>query len=209
MMHSLDTSRYTFSFLAVSLRLELATIVAEYFIAAGNWNGAKEKVLASNALQRRGASSTVRMERELRLRLGTLTNDQLQLLATSTSENRAAMAWLAACKYHAFIFDFAAETLRDKLAVKDPVLRPSDYEAFVEGKSLLHPELAGLAATSARKVRQVLLLMLVEAGLLHDGNELGIVQRPILSPNILRVITDDHPRWLAGFLIPDAEIGSH
>jgi hypothetical protein len=118
------------------------------------------------------------------------------------------MAWLAALKHIRFVFEFAAEVLREKLALHDPILRPSDYEAYVDTKSVFHPELALLSGTSKSKVRQVLLRMLREVGLLDSGSLWGAIQRPVLSPAALKVITVDSPHWLAGFLVPDAEIGT-
>lgn len=200
------SSFYNLSFTAASLRPELARIVAESFVAMGNWNVARDRILSSNALQCRSTSSAIRLERELRHRLATLTRDQLMLVARATAEDRAAIAWLAACKHIRFVFEFAAEVLRDKLAAHDPVLRHSDYEAYVESKGLSHPEIARLTTSSKNKIRQVLLRMLAEAGLLEKGAALGTIQRPALSPAVVRVVTADNPRWLAGFLIPDAEL---
>lgn len=198
-------SGYHLSFTAVSLRPELARIVAETFLTVGNWALVKERILSTNALQCRSTSSAARLERELRQRLETLTRDQLVLLAQATAEDRAAIAWLAACKHIRFAFEFAAEVLRDKLAAHDVVLRPSDYESYVENKCLPHPELGRLKPTSKNKIRQVLLNMLVEAGLLVKGNALNI-HRPPLSPAVVRVITADSQNWLAAFLVPDLEI---
>lgn len=202
------SSSYNLSFTAASLRPEMARIVAECYLAAGDWDLAKDRILSSNALQCRSASSAIRLGRELRQRLETLTRDQIILIAQATAEDRAAIAWLAACKHIRFAFEFAAEVLRDKLAAHDSVLRHSDYEAYVENKSLAHPELARLTTSSKNKVRQVLLRMLAEAGLLGKGTALGTIQRPALSPAVVRVVTSDNPHWLAGFLVPDNEIPS-
>jgi hypothetical protein len=201
-----DETRYNLGFTAASLRPELARLIAECYLTVGDWNLAKNCVLSSNKLQSRSAGSLVRMERELRQRISRLTPAQIELLAHATSEDRAAMAWLASQKHFSFIFEFSSELLREKLAAHDPVLRQSDYETFVENKSVAHPELAQLATVSKNKIRQVLLRMLVEAGLLCDGPAMGIIQRPVLSESALRVIVNDSSHWLAGFLFPDSEI---
>jgi len=206
-MHIDSQTRYNLSFTAVSLRPELARIVAECYLETGSWDMAKVRILSSNALQCRSASSAVRMERELRQRLKCLTGGQIAILAQATAEDRAAMAWLAALKHIRFAFEFAAEVLREKLATHDAVLRPSDYETYVDNQSVSHPELIQLAASSKGKIRQVLLLMLAEAGLLGPGTSLGTLQRPVLSLAVLNAITADSPHWLAGFLVPDTEIG--
>lgn len=205
-MH-VNAAPYNLSFTAASLRPELARIVAEYFLAERDWEKTKERILSTNALQCRSASSAVRLERELRQRLGTLTGEQLIVLAQATAEDRAAMAWLATCKHTSFAFEFAAEALRDKLAAHDPILRRSDYETYVEIKAVGRPELMKLSGSTKSKIRQVLLRMLSEAGLVGAGIALGTIKRPVLSPVVLHAITSDDPRWLAGFLVPDHEIG--
>jgi len=197
---------YSLGFTAASLRPELARIVAECYLATGNWDLTKDRILSSNALQCQSANSAIRLERELRQRLRTLTHDQVSLLARATAEDRGAISWLAACKHIQFVFEFASEVLRDKLALLDPVLRLSDYETYVENKALVHPELTGLTPSSNGKIRRVLLRMLSEAGLLVSGTALGAVERPVLSPSVIGVITADSPSWLAGFLVPDTEI---
>lgn len=199
---------YNLSFTAASLRPELARIVAESYLNTGDWDLARNRILSSNALQCRSASSAVRLERELRQRLGTLTHVQITLLAQATADDRAAIAWFAACKHIRFAFEFAAEVLRDKLAAHDPILRRSDYEAYVGNKSLSHPEIVELTTSSQSKIRQVLLRMLAEAGLLRTGTSLGTIQRPALSPAVVRAVTSGSPHWLAGFLVPDTEIPS-
>jgi hypothetical protein len=206
-MPSTKETSYNLSFTAASLRTELARIVAECYLALDDWKLAKDRVLSSNALQCRASSSAVRQEREIRLRLRCLTRDQITLLATATADDRAAMAWLAALKHIEFAFDFAAEVLREKLATHDPVLRRSDYESYFDMKSVSHRELTMLSPVSKSKVRQVLLRMLKEADLLRSGPELGNINRPVLSPIVLRAINADSSDWLAGFLVPDSEIG--
>jgi len=199
---------YSFSFTAASLRPELAGTVVEYFFRLGSWEETKRAILAANALQARSSASSIRMEREIRRRLQKLTADQLELVHKSTTDVCTCLAWLAAVKHSAFLFDFPAEVLRAKWELHDPVLRASDYERFINEKAPLHPELAQLTSSSAAKIRRVLLLMLREVGLLASGTDLGTIQRPVIPPAVEKVIRRDNPRWLAAFLLPDAEIGT-
>jgi hypothetical protein len=202
------THSYNLSFTAASLRPELARIVAEYYVELGDWDLAKAQILSSNALQCRSMGSAIRLERELRQRLDKLTVEQITLLTQATAEDRAAIAWLAVCKHILFAFEFTAEVLRDKLTAHDPVLRHSDYETYIESKALTHPELSKLTPSSKNKIRQVLMKMLTEAGLLAKETPPGMIQRPPLSPAVIRVIVSDSPTWLAGFLVPDTELSN-
>ncbi len=85
---------YSFGFTAASLRPELVGTIAEYFFRLGSWEKTKRAVLAANALQARSPASSVRMERELRLRMQTLSPDQLSLAHRSTTDVRTCLAWL-------------------------------------------------------------------------------------------------------------------
>jgi hypothetical protein len=90
-----STLNYHLSFTAASLRPELARIVAEYYLELGNWDLSKERILSSNALQCRSASSAIRLERELRQRLETLTVDQI---TSSPSHCRRSRRHRLACR---------------------------------------------------------------------------------------------------------------
>lgn len=197
---------YNLSFTAASLRIELARIIAEVYLDVGDWGEVKKRILRSNALQYKSTGSAIRVERELRQRLQMLTQEQIALLAHGNADDRAAIAWLSAQKKIQFAYEFAAEVLREKHVSHDPALRLSDYEVFVESKSSIHRELSQLSSTSKRKIRQVLLLMLGEAGLLSEGGDLGNIHRPVLSSEALQSIVRDSTHWLAGFLLSDSEI---
>lgn len=204
--HPGEASAYTLGFTAASLRPDLARILAERYLLTGDWGKAREAVLSDNALQAKSRASAIRMERELRQRLMLLTPAQIRLAASAPAEDRAAVGWLAICKHVPFVFDFAAEVLRDKLAAHDRVLRPSDYEAYVESKAQAHAKLSGMSATSRNKIRQVLLRMLLEAGILADGEALGVLRNPVLSPAVLASILEDDSHWLRAFLLAEGEI---
>ena len=191
---------YRLSFTSVSLRPDLARIAADAYLACGTWAGARRQVLADNAFQSRTKTSLQRMEREIRTRLECLTKDQIVLLAEGTSEERAAMAWLAATKYAALVREFAADVLRSKLADFDSVLRPSDYDNFIATRLPSHPELGELTESSSRKVRNVLLLMLMEAGILQEESGERRITRPVQTQRVIDSIVADDAQFLDGFL---------
>ena len=200
------TTRYNFGFLGVSLRPDLARLVAELFFEEGSWEATRARILATNALQCRTRLTLRRIEQELRLRLSTLTPAELQLLITAAGPDRVVLAWLAALKQSTFLFDFAAEVLREKLGGTDWVLRYSDYETFLDTHVLTHPELVELRASTRVKLRQMLMHMLSEGALLHTTGKTVRVQRPLLGRSVLNLILSDDPRWLTGFLYTDNEV---
>lgn len=199
---------YNLSFTAASLRPELAGILAEHYLDSGSWDETKEWALSTNALQCSSATSSNRLEREIRPRLQTLTADQLELLSQSGMDSKTALSWLAAVKKSPFLFDFSSELLRNKLEVFDVTLRPSDYENFIEQHTSQQSQLADISESSLDKLRRVLLRMLREVGILGEGPEFGTLSRPVIPSDVFSVIIADHPKWLAAFLAPDHEISS-
>lgn len=198
---------YNLGLTAASLRPELARIVAEQYLESGSWDRVKERVLASNALQAGSRGGAERLEREFRRRLELLSEPQLKLLARSTTEDGAAMTWLAVAKNFTFAAELAAEVLRHKVEMGDPVLRPSDYETYVDDKAATHPQIGRLTTSTRGKIRRVLMRMVAEAGLIGPGDGTArSIQQPVLSPEAVGVIAEDDPRWLAVFLVPDDEI---
>jgi len=203
---SSGSQKYSLAFTAASLRPELARIVADAYLRSGDWDETHRRVLSENLLQARNPASGVRMEREMRQRLQTLSREELELLAHGSTDARRASAWLSVLKLYPFIFAFASEVLRGKMEGHDPMLRPSDYEGFIAFEGLAHPELHDLSSSTKTKIRRVLLLMLREAGILDAGPKDFSLRRALLPPEVRAAIVADDRRWLAGFLIPDREI---
>ncbi len=205
--NSCGTQKYSLAFTAASLRPELARIVAELYLESGDWDETRRRALSENLLQAKNPASGVRMEREVRQRLQTLSRGQLEILAQGSADARRAIAWLSVLKLNPFIYAFASESLRAKMEGHDRVLRPSDYEDFLATEGLAHPEVQELTASTKAKIRQVLFRMLREVGILGEGPKDFDLRRALLPPEVRSAIIAEDRCWLAGFLIPDDEIG--
>lgn len=208
MIEHSENKQYSQIVTAASLRQELARIVAEIYLDSGDWTQARRRVISENALQSRTSSSTVRMEREFRQRLQTLTHRQIKILATAPADSRTAIAWLSVMKRSAFVFDFAEEVLRSKLENHDAVLRHSDYENFFNTRCLIHPGMLAFKPATQTKIHRVLKTMLREVGIMGQSPKDNSLRRPLLPPEVLTAILTDNRRWLAGFLLPDNEIAT-
>jgi hypothetical protein len=197
---------YPLGFTSLALRPELARIVAHGFLDYGDWAAAKHHILSTNALQTRTASTAKRFEQEVRRRLQALTIPQLELLATAPLDTCRALTWLAVLKTTPLMLAFAAGVLRHKLDAGDPVLRPSDYENFFANHAIAHPALQQCTPKTKVKIRSVLFSMLREVGILIPLEKDETIRRPPLPEEVRASILQDNPRWLAGFLVSDAEL---
>lgn len=149
--------------------------------------------------------TNVRQFRELKHRLKTLTNEEIELLANGNLRDQKHIALLAICKTYRLISDFIVEVIRDKVLVYDFEIRESDYNSFINRKSFDHPELEGLTESSQVKIKTVLFRMLAEVGLI-DNAKSRVIQPLLLSDNLEKVVVQDNPELLKIFLKPDREI---
>ncbi len=168
--------RYALSFTSGALLTREAVIAAPLFLEVRDWNTVRDRLRAENLLQARTASSGFRLAREVAQRLAVLTDAELDLLQDASPSERGHLMWIAACRRYAFIGDFAEEVVRERFLLLTPTLGYDDFDSFVHGKALWHPELAEVKGSTLQKLRSTVFRMLTEAGLLV-GDE--IVHAPL------------------------------
>ena len=168
--------RYALSFTSGALLTREAAIAAPLFLEVRDWNAVRNRLRAENLLQARTASSGFRLAREVAQRLAVLTDAELDLLQDASPSERGHLMWIAACRHYAFIGDFAEEVVRERFLLLTPTLDYDDFDSFVHGKALWHPELTEVKDSTLQKLRSTVFRMLTEAGLLV-GDE--IVHAPL------------------------------
>lgn len=193
-------STYVFSFTAAS------ALISDFVFLAGLLVDGKPLEDLSETNLTRGKSSTQKREfNEFKKRLAVLDQNQLELLVTGTYHEQQLITHLALIKCYRFYRDFCEEVLLRKVAVFDMMLTDWDYNSFLSQKKVEHPELDKLAETTQRKVKQVVLLMLQQVGLLEQKNGLHITP-PLLPVSVERIVVNDDPTLLHSFLYDDQKI---
>lgn len=143
--------------------------------------------------------------RELKLRMQTLTDRQIEVLAEGSPEEEKQITHLALCKSYGIYYDFVAEVLVDKLQVYDHTITDLDYNSFISRKKMDHTELENLADTTQKKVKQVIFRMLQQVGLIDSNSNATILYQNLTTRTETAIVKDD-PKWLACFLYPEHQI---
>ena len=188
------------SFTAGALLQSESVTIAKLYLELGSWNEVKDKAIANNVLQSRAVSTLKRISYEIISRLSTLTSEELILLVNSSHKDQAYLIWMAVCRHHKFIADFATEVLRERFITFKPDLQYSDFDVFFNRKCDWHSELDGLSVSTKKKLRQVLFKMLREADFLDGKNN---IQATILSPRLLDVIERSGGRDIMYFTVSE------
>lgn len=166
---SQGNDRYALSFTSGALLAREAVIAAPLFLEVHDWGLVREQLHSENLLQARTGSSGFRLAREVTQRLSVLTDPELELLREASPSERGHLMWVAACRRYALIGNFAEEVVRERFLLLTPSLGYDDFDSFVRGKSLWHPELAEVKDSTLRKLRSTVFRMLTEAGLFANG----------------------------------------
>lgn len=197
------SQKYLFGFTAASLRLnemiKIEMSVRENDLKNYNDTGLKELIGHGNS------RTADREYNEIAKRLERLTDIEKDLLVNGDHISQKQVSFLGVCKQYGYLRDFTVEVIREKILVYNYQLSEIDYLSFVRRKQESHPELERLALTTQKKVKQLVLKILEQAGIIDDIKNLTI-QPQILSADLVNAILDDNPEWLKVFLYADNDI---
>ena len=178
---------YSITFATGGLLYRETLTVAKSYERLGDWDAVREEVLTNNLLQIRTQSAAKRIYHEASFRLMELTQEELELLLDSSTQEQHYLLWSAVCRRSQFIHDFAVELLREKYLRLDLKLTYDDYNAFFYRKAEWHPELDEVAESTHKRQRLYLFNMLREAQLLTKDNQILpalLTPRPSPEPSL-------------------------
>ncbi|WP_417504707.1 DUF1819 family protein [Microbacterium sp.] len=182
--------RYALSFTTGGLLSREASRVAQVYLEFGRWDGVSQAVRERNILQARTSSSNTRVVRETLQRLRTLSGHEIELMSDGSPTEGQHLMWAAACRKYSLIAEFAEEVVRERFLVMRPDLGGGDFDQFILGKSLWHPELDEIRPSTAKKLRQNVFRMLREAGLHSDS---GDIIPAIMSARVIDALNERTP----------------
>ncbi|GAA1511049.1 hypothetical protein BJ978_001563 [Agromyces terreus] len=182
--------RYALSFTSGGLLVREADVIVSEYLRMRDWAAVRQVVVERNLLQARTNSSSVRVTRETIQRLGALDDAELEILADASFTERCHLMWAAACRRYDLIGDFAEEVLRERFLLMTPTVDAKDFDRFMAGKSLWHPELDELKPSTREKLRQTIFRMLHEAGL---RTEAGAIIPALISERVQGVLAAREP----------------
>jgi len=196
---------YSFSFLSGALYLKETLALAELLRAHGDWNVVKQLAMEENLLRQRTAGSRTRLLREVRHRLKEFSPVEVEFFCNSSPNDQRLMVFVAVCQHFRFIREFVDEVVRPKILALDLQLYPADYARFFDRKGSESPEFERLTDKSRAKVKQVLIRMLAEAGLL-DSTASQRIRQPVPSKALVQLLSSQDARRLRFLLLAGADI---
>lgn len=196
---------YSFSFLTGALYLPESLAVAALARTEHDWATVLHHASEDNLLKQRKSASRTRLLREIRYRLQQLSREELEFLCDAGSRDQRQLVFIAICRRFRFIREFVEEVLRPKVMALDVQLYPADFARFFDRKGAESPEVDQLTPKSVAKIKQVLVRMLAETGLL-DSTASQRIARPVPSKTLVNLIAKSDPTHLRCLLLSDMDI---
>jgi hypothetical protein len=196
-------AKYNKSFQTGNLMRAESLMLAELYLALGDWEQVRLRVARENMFQSRTQSASGRITRETVARLKELNDSELRFLVSSNSADQGYLLWIAICRRYPFIAEFAIEVVREKYLKLQPSLSSDDFDAFFGRKSEWHPELENMKPASRSKWKHTLFRMLREADLLSPN---GSIHPAILSPQLMQLLAKAGGRDIVFLPVFDADV---
>ena len=196
---------YIFSYTAATLMLHETDEVMKKYLEHKDWDKVKDLVVEENIMQKQSVSSRKRVFAEIKRRIETLSNEQLEYVNESSSSDIRNFIFLTILKTYRFIFEFMTEVISKKVLMFDYKILNSDYETFFESKRYAVEQLESITEATQYKLKQVLFRILEEAMIIDNTKSKNIL-KPHLSGEVIKLIIKDNPIYLKAFLYTDYEI---
>ncbi len=179
--------------------------IARQFREIRDWKQVAAATRSENLLRQRTEASTARLLREIRPRLEQLSPTELDFLVGADPRDQRLLLFVAVCRHYRFIREFTTEVLWPKIQASEIQVYPGDLVRFIEDKGIHAPEVEKLTDKSRAKVRQVILRILSEAGLM-DSTDSRKLQRPVPSRGLAKLLAEKDSKQLRCLLLSEQEI---
>lgn len=190
-MNKEKRERYKFSFTAASLQVPVMTSLAEKMV-----NGRLTlDELKPEYVGKERAKTNIRQFREMKARLATLSDNEINHLARASYDEQRLLSMVAFARAYRFFYDFVIDVVAEKVALFDFTLTDMDYNVFFSRVAVNHPEVEKLTTLTQRKVRQYIFKVLEQGGLINNVKE-RIIRVPQLSMAFTSLISETRPQDL-------------
>ena len=168
------TKKYNGDIVAGSLLVAESRKIAQLLledVSGDKWNKA---IIIDNILQKRSPAAAKRHARLIKKRLHTMTRELWNMIATGSSEIATQAVLSATIKDNRLLGDFLLNVIHERWRIFGKKLSNSDWNNYVEICAQVDPDILEWSETTQKKVRQVILRILAEAGYIDSTRTLNL-----------------------------------
>jgi hypothetical protein len=176
---------------AGSLLLKESREIARLLLAGIDQTTWYQALVVDNVLQKKSPASARRMARLIRKRLDLMGPELWRLVAEGSNDVATHALMAAAVKDSRILADFMTKVLADHLKTFKCRLTSNDWKRFLEDCEHRGPSVAKWAESTRKKVGQVVIRILAEAGYIDNTRSMNLT--PVhLVPEVRRYLIDNN-----------------
>ena len=181
-------SLYNAEISAGSLMLPESRRIAAFMLTGPDeaaWT--KAYSLEGNLLQKNHPATARRMGRLIRNRIEGGSDEMLHLIAEGDRELAIQLLMACAIRHSRILGDYLRDIYRGRLRRLETTLDPRDWDTFLHECAHRDPAVAAWSVSTRRKIFQVIIRMLAEAGYLKSTRGL-VMTAPHLHPVVIQYL---------------------
>lgn len=163
-------------------------IIAQYLLDGISAEELKRKNIEENLIKYKSTKSIVRVNSPIFRRLSVIDREMLDEFAHTDIETSKYILLYTIMKTDRLVRDFVVEVYKDKLLMRKDYIEKFDIDNWYEEKCILSKTLRERTESTATKLKQVIIKILQDSGLvIKEKNRFKIV-RPLLKEKYISML---------------------
>ncbi len=187
--------KYNADIVAGSLLVPESRKIARLLLEQADDDDWYRSIIVDNILQKRSPASAKRQTRLIRNRLELMAPGLWQLIVDGSSGVAAQAVLAAAIKQSRLLGDFMDQVIRNHVKTFDPQLTAKDWSMFIENCEQIDPKVTTWAESTRKKLKQVILRILAEAGYVDSTRSLKITPVTVIT-QVRTVLTENSENYV-------------
>lgn len=163
-------------------------IIGRYLLEGENEEQLKKKNVEENLIKHKKISSVKRANAPIFRRLKVMNKEMLEEFVCSDIETSKYILLYAIMKTDKLVRDFIIEVYKDKLYMKKEYIEKFDIDDWYEEKCVLSRTLKERAESTATKLKQVIMKILQDSGLVIKETDRYRIVRPLLKEKFIAML---------------------
>lgn len=191
MIGTKDVDKYTSALTGELFLFNETRVLARYLVLGEDINELRKRNLSENLIMHKGVGSLKRSSSPIFRRLSMMSPTVLQVFSEGDIESARLILLITAAKSDRLIRDFILNIYADKIALKTSIISKSDIERYFESVYEIEPSLRDRSETTKRNLKQKLMKIVTEAGLVKKQASGFVVTRPNITNKLANLLLAD------------------
>lgn len=163
-------------------------IIAQYLLEGYKPEELKRKNIEENLIKHNKVNSVKRVNSPIFRRLKIMDNEMLEEFVKSDVENSKYILLYTIMKSDKLVRDFIIEVYKDKLYMRKDYIEKFEIDNWYEEKCILSDTLKYKSETTSAKLKQVIMKILQDSGLVIKEKDRFKIERPLLKEKYISML---------------------